>query len=204
MKTYLGGLDFGPGGDDLALTDSLALCGHGQRLLQFLAEDNILDQHALDLHTPASRDILDDLPNALRDLFTALDDVLQDARTNDMAQGRLGTLDQRLAHIADAECRLVRARNVVVDDAGQVQRDIVLGHTDLARNFDNLDLDVDLDQAFGEGIDLDETRVDGARKSSKASDETDIALVDGLVRVRADDTAGNRTEGADAASEGVD
>lgn len=64
------------GGDDLAFTNTLALGGHGQRLLQLLAEDNVLDEHRLDLDTPASRDILDDLANALGDLLTALNDIL--------------------------------------------------------------------------------------------------------------------------------
>ena len=127
----LGGLDLGARSNDLGLSDPLALGGHGQRFLELVAEDDVLDKHALDLHAPAGRDVLDDLANGLRDLLTALDDILEHARAHDVPQRRLCTLDQRRAHVGDAERGLVGRRDVVVDDGREVERDVVLGHADL-------------------------------------------------------------------------
>lgn len=52
---------------------------------------------------------------------------------------------------------------------------------------DDLDLDVDLDQPFGEGVDLHETGVDGAVEAAELGDEADVALADWFVGVRAAD-----------------
>lgn len=185
------------GGDDFALTDPLALGGHGQRLLQLLTEDNILDEHALDLYAPASRDVLDDLADALRDLLATLDDVLQDARADDVTQGGLRALDEGLADVGDTEGGLVRAHNVVVDDGGEVKSDVVLGHADLLGDLDNLDLDVDLDETLRKWVDLDETGVDGLVEAAELGDEADVALVHVLVRIRAANTAWDSTDRTD-------
>lgn len=48
-----------------------------------------------------------------------------------MAQSGLGTLDEGLADVAYAEGGLVWRGDVIVDDRGELQVDIVLGHTDL-------------------------------------------------------------------------
>jgi len=69
---------------------------------------------------------------------------------------------------------------------------------------DNLNLDINLGERFGERVDLDETRVDGARKATELGDETNITLVDGLVGVRAAETAGNSTESTNGRTESVD
>ena len=121
-----------------------------------------------------------------------------------MSQRRLRALDQRLANVGDAEGGLVRRRDVVVDDGGQVEGDVVLGHADLAGDLDDLDLDVDLDEAFGERVDLDETRVDGAVEAPEFGHETDVTLADGLVRVRAADAARDGTGETDEGAERVD
>ena len=125
------GLDFGAGGDDLGFSDSLRLRGHGQRVLQLVGENHVFDQHTLDLDTPPGGDVFDDLADGLGDLFAALDDVLEDAGADDVTQGRLGALDQRLAHVGDAEGGLVGGGDVVVDYGGEVQGYVVLGHADL-------------------------------------------------------------------------
>ena len=78
--------------DDLALADPFALGGHGQRLLQLLAEDDVLDQHALDLHAPAAGHLLDYLADGLGNLLAALDDVLSD----EGRLARLAAISQRL------------------------------------------------------------------------------------------------------------
>ena len=93
-----------------------------------------------------------------------------------MPEGRLSPLYQCLADVADAECSLMRAGDVVVDDARQVQRDVVLGHADLLGHLDDLNLDIDLDELLGEGVDLDETGVDGAVEATEFGDEADVAL----------------------------
>lgn len=77
-------------------------------------------------------------------------------------------------------------------------------HANLLRHLDDLDLDVDLRELLRQRVDFDETWVDGAGKSSELGDQTDVALLDGLVGVRAAETAGNCTEGTDRCAEGVD
>lgn len=200
----LGGLDLGLGGDNLGFTQTGALGSHGERLLKLLAEDNVLDEHALDLDTPAGGNVLNDLANGLGNLLAALNDVLQDTGTDDVAKRGLGALNQGLADIGDAEGGLVGADNVVVDDRGQVDSDVVLGHADLLGDLDNLDLDVDLDKTLAEGVDLDQTGVDSLVETAELGDEADVTLTDTLVRVGAADAAGNGTERTDARAEGVD
>lgn len=51
--------------------------------------------------------------------------------------------------------------DLVVDDGGQIESDIVLGHADLAGNLDNLDLDVNRPEILADGVHLDKARVDG-------------------------------------------
>ena len=93
---------------------------------------------------------------------------------------------------------------MVVDNRGELESNVVLGHADLLWHLDNLDLDVDLDEALREGVDLDKTWVDGAVEATKLGDETDVSLGDGLVWVWANDAARDGSEGTDAASERVD
>lgn len=116
--------------------------------MELAGENDILDQHALDLHTPTIGDIFNYLCNALGNLLATLNDVLQDTGTNDMAKSGLGAFNKCLADVDDAEGGLVGGDNVVIDDGGKVDGDIVLGHTDLLRDFADLDLDVDRDKAF--------------------------------------------------------
>lgn len=148
LAHQLGSLDFCPGGNNLTLSDTLALGGHGERVLEFTSKNDIFDQHTLDLHTPAVCDILDNLGDALRDFFTALNDILQDTGTNDMAKSGLSAFNKCLADVDDTEGSLVGGDDMVVDDGGKMDGDIVLGHTDLLGNFAYLDFDIDRDEAF--------------------------------------------------------
>lgn len=121
-----------------------------------------------------------------------------------MTKGGLGALDQSLADIGDSEGGLVGTDDVVVDDRGKMEGDIVLGHADLLGHLDDLDLDVDLDQALREGVNLDQARVDGLIELAKLGDESDISLVYVLVRIRADDAAWEGAQGTDTSAERVD
>lgn len=118
-------LDFGARGDDLGFTSTLALRGHGQRVLQVLAEDDVLDQHALDGGAPAGGGLFDDLADRLRDFLAALDYVLEHARADDVAEGGLRALDEGLADVGDAEGGFVGGGDVVVDDGGELEVDVV-------------------------------------------------------------------------------
>jgi hypothetical protein len=69
---------------------------------------------------------------------------------------------------------------------------------------DNLDLDIDLDEALAERIDLDETGINSSVKTTEFRDEADVSLRDGLVWIRADDTAWNRAHSTDTASQTID
>lgn len=82
--------------------------------------------------------------------------------------------------------------------------DITFGHANLLRNFDNLDLDVDLNERFGERVDLDKTRVDSTSKTTELGDETNVTLLDRLVWVGAAEAARNRTKSTDGRAESVD
>ena len=198
------GLDLGAGGDDFGLADALGLGGHGERVLQLVVEDDVFDQHALDLDAPSRGDVFDDLADGLGDLFAALDDVLEHAGADDVAQGGLRALDEGLADVGDAEGGFVRGRDVVVDHRGEVHGDVVLGHAHLLRHLDDLDLDVHLDQFLGQRVDLHETRVDGAVEAAEFGDESHVALAHGLVGVGADDAAGDSAAESNPASERVD
>jgi len=198
------GFDLSTRANDLRLTSPLGLRGHGQAVLKLLAEDDILDEHTLHRRAPAGGRLLDDFADRLRDLLAALDHVLQHARTDDVAESGLRTLDERLAKIGDTEGGFVWACDVVVDDGCEGQVDVVFGHADLFWDFDDLNLDVYLDQALGEWVDLDETWVYCSCESTEFGDQTDLTLRNWLVWVGADDAAGDGAKGTDAASEGVD
>lgn len=111
--------------NDLRLTRPLALSGHGERVLQVLAEDDVLDEHALDLRAPAGGSLFDDFANRLRDFFTAFDHVLQHAGADDVAESGLRALDEGLADVGDAEGGFVGGSDVVVDDGGEGEVDVV-------------------------------------------------------------------------------
>ena len=79
-----------------------------------------------------------------------------------MTQGGLSALDQRLLHVRDTEGSLVGRDDLVVDDRGEVESDIVLGHANLARHLDNLDLDVHGGEALAQQVSLHQTGIDGS------------------------------------------
>jgi len=58
---------------------------------------------------------------------------------------------------------------------------------------DDLDLDVDLDQALAQRIDLHQAGIDCAVETAEFRDQADITLRDGLIWVRADNAAWNRS-----------
>lgn len=68
----------------------------------------------------------------------------------------------------------------------------------------NLNLDIDLDQALTERVDLDQTGVDSLVEAAKLGDKTNVALAHALVGVRADDAARNSTHSSNDSSESVD
>lgn len=59
---------------------------------------------------------------------------------------------------------------MVVDNGGKVECDVVLCHANLSWNLDNLNLNIDLDEPFREGIDIDETWVNSAGESTELGD----------------------------------
>ena len=68
-----------------------------------MGEDDVLDEHGLDGDTPVVRCVFDDLADGLGDLFTALDHILEEAGADDVAEGGLGTFDESLTDVGDAE-----------------------------------------------------------------------------------------------------
>ena len=204
LSHQFSGLDFGACGDDLGFSDALGLGGHREGVLELVGEDYVFYEHGLDLDAPAGGNVFDDFTNRLSNLLATLDNVLEDAGTDDVAESGLGTLNQCLTNIADPEGGLVWAGDVVVDNGRELKGDIVLGHADLLWDLDNLDLDIDLDETLRERVDFDKTWVDGAIETTEFGDETDVALRDGLVWVGAADAAWDGAEGTNAGTESVD
>lgn len=83
--------------------------------MQLVAEDDVFDQHALDLDAPSGRDFFDDFANRLRYFFAALDDVLKNAGADDVPERGLRALDERLADVGNAKSSFVGRDDVVVD-----------------------------------------------------------------------------------------
>lgn len=134
LAHQLRALDLGARGDDLGLSRPLGLRGHRQRILEILAEDDVLNKHRLNLHTPASCGFLNDFPDRLRDFLPTFNHILEHASANDMAQGGLGALNESLADIANAEGRPVWRSDAIVDYGSKMQRDVVFCHADLLGN----------------------------------------------------------------------
>ena len=63
--------------------------------------------------------------------------------------------------------------------------------TDIRTN--NLDLNINLNEAFAERIDLDKAGIDSAVETAKFGDQANITLRNRFVGVRADNTAGDGT-----------
>lgn len=171
--------------------------------MELAVENHVLDEHALDLDTPSLGYILDNFGDACGDFLAAFDDILQNTSTDDVAEGSLCALNESLADIADAEGSLVRRDNMVVNDRRKMQRNVVLGHAHLLGHLHNLNLDIDLNKVFREGVNLDESGVHRLVETSEFGDEADIALGDGLVGVWTADAAGNGAEEADYAADAV-
>lgn len=105
--------------------------------------------------------LVDNFTDGLGNLLSALNDILQNAGANNVAEGGLRALNQGLADVADSKCGFVRRDDVVVDDRRERQIDVVLGlrsiskspdtlfnsatyHADLFGHLNNLNLHVDL------------------------------------------------------------
>lgn len=113
-------------------------------------------------------------------------------------------------------------RDLIIDDGGQIQRDVIFGHADLARDLDDLDLNIDGSETLAQWVDLHEARVNCAFKAitlvsvffqtapgsmcmgykpSEFRHQTDFALVDRFVGVGAADTTRDSTQKSDAFSQ---
>lgn len=120
------------------------MSGHGETVLKFSGEIDILDQDTFDLNTPSHRNIRNDFLDTLCDFLTTFNDILQDTGTENMTQSGLSSFHKGGSDIAYTKGWFIGVDNVVVDDWGDVYVDIVLGHTDLGGDLDDLNLDVDL------------------------------------------------------------
>ena len=61
LSHQLGRFDLGTCCNDLGFANTFRLGRHGERILQVVAEDDVLDEHALDPDTPAGRDVFNNL-----------------------------------------------------------------------------------------------------------------------------------------------
>lgn len=69
---------------------------------------------------------------------------MKDTSTKDMTEGGLCTLHKGGADVTDTESGLVGIDDVVVDDWGDMNVDVVFGHTNLRWYFNDGDFDIDL------------------------------------------------------------
>lgn len=111
--------------------------------------------------------------------------------------------NQSSLDVTNSKVRLRRVDNMPIKHRVNLNVDIILGHDNLLRDISNLDLDIDLCQLLSDRVNLCQTGIDNLIEFAKASNETDGALCDGLVRVGAADTAGDGSESADNVSGGV-
>lgn len=102
------------GCNDLRFTDPLLRSGGRERLLQLSRKDDILDEDTLDGHSPFLRYALDDLFDFQRDGFAVGHDALESPTADYVTQSGLGTLDERLTHVADAVAGAVGVGDVPV------------------------------------------------------------------------------------------
>ena len=131
-----------------------------------------------------------------------------------MTECGLRTLDKGLADVGDTESSLVWRCNMVVNDGGQVESDVVLGHADLLGHLcryklaivevcafvdvhtNNLNLDIDLNETFTERVNLDETGINSAIESTELGNQTDVTLRDRFVGVGTANAAGESSHGS--------
>ena len=59
-----------------------------------------------------------------------------------MTKSGLSTFNEGLTDRVDSKGRFIRIDNVVIDDRGDVDIDVVFCHTDLGWDFDDLDFDI--------------------------------------------------------------
>ena len=163
LPHQLGGVDFRPRGNDLALTDPLLRRGRRERLLQLDREIDVFEQNGLDRHTPLFRRGFDNLGNLLGETFAVGNDGLQDAASDDLTEGSFcrepcqfmsltGALDKSQTDIIDTECGAVRRDDYLArsqhrptmpaDHRIHFDRHIVLGLHVLPRHWRQLNLDV--------------------------------------------------------------
>lgn len=122
MPHQTSSVDFGAGGNDLRFTNSLLLSGRGERCRDLGTEDDIFDEDTFDGDTPLVGDIADDFCNFVGDGFTFGDNALDGTGTDDVTEGGLGSLNERLTKISDAEGCAVRVGDLEVDYGVTINR----------------------------------------------------------------------------------
>lgn len=115
-------VDFGAGGNDLRFTNSLLLSGRGERCRDLGTEDDIFDEDTFNGDTPLVGDIADDFCNFVGDGFTFSDNALDSTGTDDVTEGGLGSLNERLTKISDAEGCAVGVGDLEVDYGVTINR----------------------------------------------------------------------------------
>jgi len=138
-----GRVDLGAGSDDLGLAYALLLRGGGEGGGDLGGEDDVFDEDALDGDAPLVGDVADDFGDLERDGLALGDDALHRPGADDVAEGCLGALDERLAEVGDAERRTVGVDDLEVDDGVNFNVDVVAGNDGLSPDGTYLDLDID-------------------------------------------------------------
>jgi len=130
------------------------------------------------METPLFGNVADDLCDFKSDSFTLSDDALDRASTDDVTQGRLGTLSERLTKVSDAKSGTVGVRDLVINHGVNIDVYIVACDDGLPANGTDLYFDVHGPQRLRADVHLYETRIHGLVKLAEARDQTDGALLD--------------------------
>lgn len=102
--------------DDFGFSDTLLLGGRRERSGYLCAENDILDEDALDGHAPLVGDISNNFSDFESDCFTLSDDTLDGPCADDVAESCLGTLGESLTEVADTKSSTVWVGDLEIDD----------------------------------------------------------------------------------------
>lgn len=122
MSHQAGGVDFSTGGDDFGFTDPLLLGRRRKRSRYLGTEDNILDEDTFNRDAPLVSSIADNFGNFKGDGFPLGNDALDSTRPNYVTKGGLGSLDEGLAKVGDAEGSAIWIGDLEVDDRVAIDR----------------------------------------------------------------------------------
>ena len=119
-------VDLCASGNDFRLSNTLLLCSRGEGGGDFRAEDDILDEDTFDGDTPFIGDVSYYFSDLECNGFPLGYNALDGAGTDDVSEGCLGSFDECLTEIRNAESSTIWIANLEVDDGVTVTRCLMM------------------------------------------------------------------------------